>query len=173
MDYLYEKGYLDTEITPATLTSAQGNLTYEDVNTVAEKLSSGLEKQVGMTRWNKKKTFSRNDWWELYKAIVKETDKDGNMKEVSAVLFGTPSNMEQAESWTAYTTEGTFGFQGLALDAYLDCEIRFWARGQEMAGMTQIVSEEPVYKNIWVSDVKKGSVYGLHRQICKNFYSRR
>ena len=24
-----------------------------------------------------------------------------------------------------------------------------------MAGMTQIVSEEPVYKNIWVSDVKK------------------
>ena len=46
------------------------------------------------------------------KAIVKETDKDGNMKEVSAVLFGTPSNMEQAESWTAYTTEGTFGFQG-------------------------------------------------------------
>ncbi len=155
MDYLYEKGYLDTEITPATLTSAQGNLTYEDVNTVAEKLSSGLEKQVGMTRGNKKKTFSRNDWWELYKAIVKETDKDGNMKEVSAVLFGTPSNMEQAESWTAYTTEGTFGFQGLALDAYLDCEIRFWARGQEMAGMTQIVSEEPVYKNIWVSDVKK------------------
>ena len=144
MDYLYEKGYLDTEITPATLTSAQGNLTYEDVNTVAEKLSSGLEKQVGMTRGNKKKTFSRNDWWELYKAIVKETDKDGNMKEVSAVLFGTPSNMEQAESWTAYTTEGTFGFQGLALDAYLDCEIRFWARGQEMAGMTQIVSEEPV-----------------------------
>ena len=87
MDYLYEKGYLDTEITPATLTSAQGNLTYEDVNTVAEKLSSGLEKQVGMTRGNKKKTFSRNDWWELYKAIVKETDKDGNMKEVSAVLF--------------------------------------------------------------------------------------
>ena len=155
-----------------TLTSAQGNLTYEDVNTVAEKLSSGLEKQVGMTRGNKKKTFSRNDWWELYKAIVKETDKDGNMKEVSAVLFGTPSNMEQAESWTAYTTEGTFGFQGLALDAYLDCEIRFWARGQEMAGMTQIVSEEPVYKNIWVSDVKR-SVYGLHRQICKNFYSRR
>lgn len=31
----------------ATLTSAQGNLTYEDVNTVAEKLSSGLE-----NRWN-------------------------------------------------------------------------------------------------------------------------
>ena len=26
-----KKGYLDTEITPATLTSAQGNLTYEDV----------------------------------------------------------------------------------------------------------------------------------------------
>lgn len=63
--------------------------------------------------------------------------------------------MEQAESWTAYTTEGVFGFQGLALDAYMDCEIRFWVRDQEIAGMTQIADDKPVYKNIWISDVEK------------------
>ena len=155
MDYLYEKGYLDDKVTPASLTSAQGNLTYEDVNAIAQKLSPALKKQVGMTRWNKKKTFSKNSWWDLYKDIVKENDKEGNLKEVSAVLFGTPSNMEQAESWTAYTTEGVFGFQGLALDAYMDCEIRFWVRDQEIAGMTQIADDKPVYKNIWISDVEK------------------
>lgn len=155
MDYLYEKGYLDTAITQATLTSAQGDLTYEDVDTMAEKLSLSIKKQVGMTRWNKKKPFPKNSWWELYKDIVKENDKEENLKEVSAILFGTPSNMEQADSWTAYTTEGNFGFQGIALDAYLDNEIRFWVRGQEIAGMTRIVTDKPVYKNIWISDVEK------------------
>ena len=98
MDYLYEKGYLDTKVTPATLTSAQGDLTYEDASYMMEKVSDSLKKQVGMTRWNKKKTFSRNDWWELYKAVVENADQEGNMKEVSAVLFGTPSNMERADS---------------------------------------------------------------------------
>ena len=77
MDYLYEKGYLDDKVTPASLTSAQGNLTYEDVNAIAQKLSPALKKQVGMTRWNKKKTFSKNSWWDLYKDIVKENDKEG------------------------------------------------------------------------------------------------
>ena len=155
MDYLYEKGYLDPKVTPATLISAQGNLTYEDAAYMMGKVSGDLEKQVGMTHWNRKKTFARNDWWDLYRAVVEKMDHEGSMKEISAILFGTPSNMEQADSWTAYTTEGNFGFQGLALDAYLDNEIRFWVRGQEIAGMTQVIEDKPVYKNIWISDVEK------------------
>lgn len=155
MDYLYEKGYLDPKVTPATLISAQGNLTYEDTAYMMGKVSGDLEKQVGMTHWNRKKTFARNDWWDIYRAVVEKTDQEGSMKEISAILFGTPSNMEQADSWTAYTTEGNFGFQGLALDAYLDNEIRFWVRGQEIAGMTQVIEDKPVYKNIWISDVEK------------------
>ncbi len=155
MDYLYEKGYLDPKVTPATLISAQGNLTYEDTAYMMGKVSGDLEKQVGMTHWNRKKTFARNDWWDIYRAVVEKTDHEGSMKEISAILFGTPSNMEHADSWTAYTTEGNFGFQGLALDAYLDNEIRFWVRGQEIAGMTQVIEDKPVYKNIWISDVEK------------------
>ena len=74
------------------------------------------------------------------------------MKMVDAVLYGTPSNLPQAESWTAYTTEGNFGFQGLALDAYLDCEIRFLARDGEMIAMRELVSEDVVYENIWLAE---------------------
>lgn len=94
MDYLYEKGYLDPKVTPATLISAQGNLTYEDTAYMMGKVSGDLEKQVGMTHWNRKKTFARNDWWDIYRAVVEKTDQEGSMKEISAILFGTPSNME-------------------------------------------------------------------------------
>ena len=68
------------------------------------------------------------------------------------MLYGTPSNLPQAESWTAYTTEGNFGFQGLALDAYLDCEIQFLARDGEMIAMRQLISEDVVYENIWLAE---------------------
>ena len=66
MDYLYEKGYLDPKVTPATLISAQGNLTYEDTAYMMGKVSGDLEKQVGMTHWNRKKTFARNANCSLY-----------------------------------------------------------------------------------------------------------
>ena len=70
---------------------------------------------------------------------------------MEAVLYGTPSNLDQAESWTAYTTAGNFGFQGLALDAFLDCEIRFLARGGEMI-TSSLVSRNVVYENVWLAE---------------------
>ena len=70
---------------------------------------------------------------------------------MEAVLYGTPSNLDQAESWTAYTTIGNFGFQGLALDAFLDCEIRFLARSGEMI-TSSLVSRNVVYENVWLAE---------------------
>ena len=75
---------------------------------------------------------------------------------MTAVLYGTPSNLEQAASWTAYTTEGDYGFEGLALDAYMDCEIRFLAREGEMIAMRELVSEDVTYPNVWLTDGSEG-----------------
>ena len=86
MDYLYEKGYLDPKVTPATLISAQGNLTYEDTAYMMGKVSGDLEKQVGMTHWNRKKTFARNDWWDIYRAAV-EKDGSGRQHERNLCYF--------------------------------------------------------------------------------------
>ena len=129
MDYLYDEGYLDPELTPASLAAAQGYLTYAEASYMAGQVSGKLKLQAGSTRKNRDQAFPEEDWWKLYDSILRETDPEGKVEEMEAVLYGTPSNLEQAESWTAYTTAGNFGFQGLALDAFLDCEIRFLARG--------------------------------------------
>ena len=78
-------------------------------------------------------------------------DTEGKIQNITAVLYGTPSNLEGADSWTAYTTEGDFGFEGLALDAYLDCQIRFLARDGEMIAMLELVSREAAYENVWIA----------------------
>jgi stage II sporulation protein D len=156
MDLLYEKGYLDPSLTPADLESAQKKLTYGEAAFAAEQISGRLKRQVGMNKGNREKPFPADQWWDLYRAILKEADPQGNVKEVEAILYGTPSNIKDAPSWTAYTTEGEYGFQGLALDAWLDHEIRFMVRGNEIAAVTAVESSDVVYRNIWLSQVKDG-----------------
>ena len=151
MDYLYDEGYLDPELTPASLASAQGYLTYAEAAYMAGQVSGKLKLQAGSTRKNRDQAFPEEDWWKLYDSILRETDPEGKVEEMEAVLYGTPSNLEQAESWTAYTTAGNFGFQGLALDAFLDCEIRFLARGGEMI-TSGLVSRNVVYENVWLAE---------------------
>ena len=151
MDYLYDEGYLDPELTPASLAAAQGYLTYAEASYMAGQVSGKLKLQAGSTRKNRDQAFPEEDWWKLYDSILRETDPEGKVEEMEAVLYGTPSNLEQAESWTAYTTAGNFGFQGLALDAFLDCEIRFLARGGEMI-TSGLVSRNVVYENVWLAE---------------------
>ena len=151
MDYLYDEGYLDAELTPASLASAQGYLTYAEAAYMAGQVSGKLKLQAGSTRNNRDQAFPEEDWWQLYGSILKETDPEGKVEEMEAVLYGTPSNLDQAESWTAYTTAGNFGFQGLALDAFLDCEIRFLARSGEMI-TSSLVSRNVVYENVWLAE---------------------
>lgn len=155
MDYLYDEGYLDEGLTPPTLSSAQGYLTYQEAAFLAGRVSGKLKLQAGSTRNNRDKAFPEEDWWRLYDGILAQTDPEGQVKTVDAVLYGTPSNLPDAESWTAYTTEGNFGFQGLALDAYLDCEIQFLVRDKEMIAMRKLVSRDVVYENVWLSEAGK------------------
>lgn len=155
MDYLYDQGCLDEEMTPPTLTAAQDFLTYGEAAYMAGSVSGKLKGKAGSTRNNREQAIPADEWWELYDAIRQETDPEGEIQEIEAVLYGTPSNLPRAESWTAYTTKGDFGFQGLALDSYLDCEIRFLARAGEMI-YVNLVSENAVYENVWVSEEDKG-----------------
>lgn len=156
MDLLYEREYLDPELTPADLESSQKELTYQEASYIVAKCSGRLKRRVGLKDKNRQKPFPADLWWELYREILKEKDSDGNVKEVTAILYGTPSNIQGAPSWTAYTTEGEYGFQGLALDVWLDHEIRFMVRGNEIAAVTEVKSGSVVYRNIWLSEVKDG-----------------
>lgn len=50
-------------------------------------------------------------------------------------------------------TRGTvfFSFEGLYLDGYIDQKIRFLARDDEILKVEEMVSDEIVYENAWIS----------------------
>ena len=77
MDLLYERGYLNPELTPADLESAQKEFTYQEAAYTAAKFSGRLKRQVGLKDKNRQKPFPADQWWELYREILKEAPHSG------------------------------------------------------------------------------------------------
>ena len=49
------------------------------------------------------------------------------------------------------------GFEGLSMDSYIDHEIKVLIRNGEMIHLSAVVSDEVVYRNVWLApeNIKK------------------
>lgn len=152
MDYLYEKGYLTEDMTRPEAKEAQGYLTYGEAEQLAEAVSGDLKDRIRATKKNRNTPIPEDEWWLFYEALVKETDKEKKVKLEDVLIYGTPLNIKEAPAWTAYTSEGTVGFEGLALDSYIDCQIKVIIRDGELVYVQKLMSDQVVYKNVWLAE---------------------
>lgn len=150
MDFLYEHGLLDEELTKPTKEGASGYLTYEEAGHLISAVSSDLKDRIVVTRWNRKKYIHKEQWWLLYEAMIPELDPDALMMRQSLLLYGTPANVDGAPAWTAYTSLGNLRFEGLSVDAYIDTEIQILKRGTEIVRVEKMISDSVRYENVWL-----------------------
>lgn len=151
MSYLYDKGYLSVESVPATAETAAGYLTYGEAEALCEALVPGSGKSAHTGKKKQGKAFPEDEWWFLYDGLRKELDQEGQVKELELMLYGTPMNVRKAPSWTAYTSEGNFRFEGVSLDGYIDRELRVLVRGNELIAVRDVLSDNVTYKNVWLT----------------------
>lgn len=172
MDYLYDKEILSEELTKPAAAEAQKPITYEEVSYLAAAFSKPLEASVGLVKKNRKHPYPEEDFWLLYDKLLKEAGApegaDG-VQTLEVLLYGTPSNIKPSESWMAYTSEGNFRFEGLALDAYIDCCLEIMVRGNEMIAVRRLVSEDVVYENVWLDDSKTDTFQVHLGSVCRTF----
>lgn len=173
MDFLYEKGYLDPAACPAEEKTALSPVTYRELGD----LISGVfaEENEELLPYRKKaekkpdRTVKKTEFWEFYGIFRKLADPDGNVKTIETDLYGTPDNVESAAAWTAYTKDGSFLFEGLSLDSYIDQKIRIFVRGQDILKVDERVSSEIVYENAWISGYEENQVSVLIGNVQKEF----
>ena len=163
MDFLYEQGYLDPDTCPATEGTALSEVTYGELAgfaaAVRETAEQGTEVlQVYENTSHSDRQVSREDFWEFYDVFRSAADQEGNVKELTTDLYGTPDNVDGAAPWTAYTKDGRYLFEGLSLDSYIDKTIRFLVRDQDILKVDVVVSDEIVYENAWISGFSGNSV---------------
>ncbi len=151
---------------------ASSPLTYGEAAFAAEQVSKGLSQALNISKKKYNKPMPKEEWWLFYPSFLKAADTQQAVQEVKLLLYGTPDNVKEAAPWTAYTSEGIMGFEGLSMDSYIDHEIKVLIRNGEMIHLSAVVSDEVVYRNVWLApeNIKNES---LHRydypgiSICK------
>ena len=169
MDFLYGNGYLDLESCPAAEETALADVTYGELagwaNAVLESAQGtdgALTAESELSRYAAPKdpaqAVSRENFWEFYDVFRAVADPEGMVRELTTDLYGTPDNVDAAPAWTAYTKDGRFLFEGLYLDGYIDRTIRLLVRDQDILKVEEIVSDEIVYENAWISGFSQNTV---------------
>ena len=157
VDYLMEGGFFE-EGAKADKDFASSALTYGEAAYAAEKLSKGLSQALNISKKKYGKPMPKEEWWLFYTAFLKEADVEGQVREQDLLLYGTPDNVNEAAPWTAYTSRGIYGFEGVSLDSYIDHEIKVLCRGQEIIHLTAGMSDRVVYKNVWLAPGDRGKM---------------
>jgi len=154
IDYLLEGGYFEGERT-ADEDFAEDALTYGEAAYAAEQIKPGLSGALNISKKKYEKPMPKEEWWLFYAALLKEADQEGAVKEENLLLYGTPENVSEAAPWTAYTSLGILDFEGVSLDACIDHEIKVIRRGNEIIHLSGVVSDQVVYKNVWLVPAEK------------------
>lgn len=158
-DYLYRHGLLDQESVSPNQKTAEGQLTYGEAELLLEAMAKELEiddifSQLHFRPSAKKqeKTVPEKTWWETYETLIAGAEKS-EVEFAPLLIYGTPENIRGGRSWTAYTDQGEFGFEGLVMDIYIDREIQVCKRGNEIIRVVEEISSAVVYKNTWIASV--------------------
>lgn len=161
LDYLYEKGYLSEEETPADEAHAEGELTYGEAARIAGAVSPELEKLIPVTKKNRGEPYPAESWWLFFDSLIQAADAEDGVRLETVLVYGTPENVPEAAAWTAYTNLGILGFSGLSLDHLIDHKVTAYVRGTEMIHVVEDKGQDVEYRNVWLAggDEKELEVY--------------
>lgn len=174
MDYLYGKGYLDPETCPAAEGDVLSSVTYRElagwIRAVSGEEAPGLAEFFVDSESKKiNKVVEKTEFWEFFEAFLAAADPEGHVTSLETDLYGTPDNVETAAAWTAYTKDGKYMFEGLSLDSYIDRKIRVLVRDTDILRVEEMVSEEIVYENAWISGYEDNKVRIFIGNVQKEF----
>lgn len=187
MDYLYRIGIISEDMMPPAMQIAEGMLTYEEVQYLAEQVLESnhvdamtsenvrfsvkqkIADLIHVNDRNRTRPFPEEQWWYVYHELCLLAPEDQQVVEETLQIYGTPDNMEDAPAWTAYTDQGFYGFDGLSLGRYIDREIRVLARGDELIRVIEKTSDQVTYRNVWITEAENQLLKGYFEDIIRYF----
>lgn len=137
MDYLYGNGTLDESEIEATQKSAEGSLTGEELYHILERL-----KIIGDWDYLKKEPLTEDLWWRVYDRILESYDTAGKISPLLLEIREVLRSNDMSEAWQVQTNQGTYRFDGLAMDYYRGRTIRVLCRGNEIIRILGIDAAE-------------------------------
>ncbi len=159
MNMMYADTYYSTkEITP-TERAALDSFTYNDLSKLFTNMGVVDKELMAYVKNNRAGNAIRLDeWTNIYADMVEKLDVNGEIKSINLVVAGTISNDETIGQWQTKTTYGDLGFEGLALDYYIDKGITVLLKDDEIICVKSVYSENVTYHNSWIISMSGGVV---------------
>ena len=159
MNMMYEDAYFSTkEITP-TEKAVLDSFTYSDLGKLFTNIGIVDKELLSYVKNNRAGDSIRlEEWTNIYAKMVEKLDINKEIKSINLVVAGTISNDETIEQWKTKTTYGDLGFEGLALDYYIDKGITVLLKDDEIICVKSVYSEDVTYHNSWIISMSGGVV---------------
>ncbi len=141
MNYLYEKGVLDENKIEATRKSAEKSLNGTELAEILDQL-----KIIGDWDYLKKEELTEELWWRVYDRILESYDTKKQIAPTILTIQEVLRQQDISEAWQVETDQGTYRFDGLAVDYYIGKKIRVLCKGNEIIRILEEISDDEIHK---------------------------
>lgn len=155
-NYMNEMGYVDySGIDKASYVMKA--FTYGDMEKYLEikgvSLSTVDEATgIDIASYKSGKKMRKKYFDEIYDYLVAVEGSQDGVHTEELIICMTPSNTDTAAKWQTYTSNGSYSFEGLALDRYIDRKIKVYVRDNEIVGIVVKLSDDVTYRNVWLEN---------------------
>ena len=159
MNMMYTDGYYSTKDIQPIEREAIAAFTYGDLEKLYTNMGvvdRALQSYVKNNRANS--PIILKEWNEIFAMMVEKLDIDDKIEKVNLIVSGTISRDSSLQQWTATTTYGKLGFEGLAMDYYVDKGTTVFIRDGEILGVADVYSEDITYHNSWIISMSGGNI---------------
>lgn len=130
-------------------------LSIKETQLLLDKLNPQNKIKIKITDDIANKPISYALWTELYIKMLEELSEDNSLlpysiKLENLIVLTTPANNTEQKSWTMTTDKGEYGFAGLNVDPYIDCEIKAYTKDNEMVAFLNVEQTSPTITNAYL-----------------------
>ncbi len=148
-NYLYEKGIIQSDTIVPIHYSFEQNIETLELKKILYRLNM-VEVANRLLQAEDRQVVLETLWWKIYEQILDFYDRGYEVTTKTIKVCGTISNITEAKPWQVYTNEGVMGFDGLALDYYIDSEIEVLQRNGEIIHINKLLNRDITYENVWI-----------------------
>ncbi len=130
-------------------------LSIKETQLLLDKLNPQNKTKIKITDDIADKPISYALWTELYIKMLQDLSEDNSLSPYSIklenlIVLTTPANNTEQKSWTMTTDKGEYGFAGLNVDPYIDCEIKAYTKDNEMVAFLNVEQTSPTITNAYL-----------------------
>lgn len=146
--YLYQQGIVYPEEMDSSQTSMEQFITTGELENMLRRMRlTKLAEQCLQAA--DEEPVDGVQFWTMYQELLETLDLTHHVTVQTVQIYGTAANLTEAVAWQTYTSQGMMGFDGIALDYYIEKWIEVLQRDGEIIrvlGITEPVESEEQQK---------------------------